>query len=155
MLLPIVLNTISPALLSSYKSELLSTNEKTKEFGLILTEKDTVEIITARNSALKSHGRVDLGIEVSLNLIESFYTSPFITGENYVDTLNELHEIFYYIKNETEDKLSDDKLIEIMTEYFENRCKGSLELLKGMLQAFAEDFRKNINELSFESEKMR
>ena len=39
-------------------------------------------------------------------------------------------EIFYYFKNETLDLIGDDELIELMRDYYENRCKGSLELLK-------------------------
>ena len=58
--------------------------------------------------------------------------------------INEMHEIFYHIKNETEDKIIDDSLIKLMREYFEGPCGGSSELLKGMLTTFAEDLLNSI-----------
>lgn len=40
-----------------------------------------------------------------------FSNSPFISQFNYVTTLNDLIETFYYFKNETLDEISDDELI--------------------------------------------
>jgi len=142
MLLPMVLNSVNPLLKETYMDELLKSNERTKEYGLVLTAEEAKKIIEARNNILHSYGRVELGNEVTKELIEKFYTSAFINDENYVSMLNEFHEIFYYLKNETEDKIADDKLIGIMKDYFENSCGGSVELLKSTLEVFAEDFRR-------------
>ena len=46
------------------------------------------------------------------------------------------------MKNETEDKIGDDALIRVIKDCFENSCGGSIEVLKGKLQIFADDFRK-------------
>jgi hypothetical protein len=46
------------------------------------------------------------------------------------------------MKNETEDRIGDDELVKMMKEYFETSCEGSLELLRGRLTEFAEDFRR-------------
>ncbi|WP_245632812.1 DUF6323 family protein [Alicyclobacillus kakegawensis] len=80
-------------------------------------------------------------MEATKELIEVFSASPCICQENYISTLNELHEIFYYLKNETEDKIGDFKLIAIMKHYFDNECAGSLKLLRNKLEEFAENFR--------------
>lgn len=142
MLLPMVLNSINPALRERYAGELLRLNEFTGEYGLLLSPEEAQGIIETRNAVLSSHGRVDLGIEVARELIKSFYSSSYINAGNYVSIINELQEIFYYMKNETEDLIADDRLIGIIRSYFENSCGGSIELLKGKLDEFAADFRR-------------
>jgi len=127
-----------------YIGELLEINKRTKEYGLVLTAEDAKGLIEVRNAALRNFGRVELGIDVTKRLIETFSTSSFINEENYVSTLNELQEIFYYLKNETEDRIADDKLIAIIKDHLENNCKGSVELLKSALEAYARDFRRNL-----------
>ncbi len=147
MLLPAVLNLINPLLKETYIDSILKCNEKTWECGLILTEEEAKTIIEVRNNVLNSYGRVDLGMDAALGLIESFHTSSFITCENYVTTLNELQEIFYHMKNETEDMIPDDKLIDTIKYYYENSCGGSIELLKSSLEVFTEDFRRKMQKI--------
>jgi hypothetical protein len=79
---------------------------------------------------------------VTKELIEIFSTSSFIQQDSYVDTLNELHELFYYIKNETEDRINDMKLLHRMKEVFEEDCEGSMDLLKSRLEEYSEKFRR-------------
>ncbi|GIP35361.1 DUF6323 family protein [Paenibacillus sp. J2TS4] len=124
--------------------EILELNEKTKEYGLVLTPEEVKHLIMARNQALSNYGRVELGIEVSKALIEEFASSPYIRDDNYASVLNELHEIFYYIKNETEDRIGDFKLIGIMRERFDHDCGGSIELLKSKLEEETENYRREI-----------
>ncbi|MFC7441115.1 DUF6323 family protein [Laceyella putida] len=135
-------------------SELLELNQKTKEYGLILTPDQVQNMMAVRNKVLHDYGRVELGIEVTKELIEVFCASPYINDANYASTLNELHEIFYYLRNETEDKIGDFKLIHIMKDYFDNDCAGSLELLKSKLEEFAENFRREalLSESLFEGD---
>ncbi len=123
-------------------NELLEMNQKTQAFGLTLTPAQIQQMITARNKVLRDYGRVELGFEVTKQLMELFCASPYINNENYATTLHELHEIFYYLRNETEDKIGDAKLIGLMKDYFDNECAGSLELLKSTLEEFAEQFRR-------------
>ncbi|MCL6625090.1 DUF6323 family protein [Alicyclobacillus shizuokensis] len=141
MLLSRFLNSMSIATQMPYVTELLSLNERTMAYNLQLTPRDIQDLMTARTQVLYSYGRVELGIEATKELIEVFSTSPYICQENYLSTLNELHEIFYYLKNETEDKIGDFKLIAMMKEYFDDECAGSLKLLRNNLEEFAENFR--------------
>jgi Family of unknown function (DUF6323) len=141
MFLPRMLSSIDSSIQENFVIELLEMNQKTKEYGLILTPEEIINMMDVRNQALHGYGRVELGIEVTKELVEVFCTSSYINDENYASTLNELHEIFYYLKNETEDKIGDFKLIHIMKDYFDNACGGSLELLKSKLEVFAENFR--------------
>lgn len=141
MILSRIFNSMSLAIQEQYMIELLELNEKTKTFGLTLAPDDIKQLMAARNQALHSYGRLELGIEATKEIIEVFSESPYIRQDHYASTLNELHEIFYYFKNETEDKIGDAKLIGIMKDYFDNECAGSLELLRSRLETFAADFR--------------
>lgn len=144
MLLPMVLNSVNITLKETYIHELQKSGEKLKKHGLVLTEEKISNIIETRSSTLYNLGRVELGIDVTREMIESFCSSSFINDENFVSTINELHEIFYYLKNETEDRIADDKIISIMKDAFENSCEGSIELMKGTLEAFGDDFRRGL-----------
>ncbi|MEN6463331.1 MAG: DUF6323 family protein [Syntrophomonas sp.] len=128
--------------------EVLKTNEESKKYGLVLTAEEANVIIETRNLAIKNYGRVELGIEVVKKIIAAFCTSPYINSQDYASTLNELIEIFYYMKNETEDRIGDDELIGIMKEYFNNSCSGSAELLRNReLPLFAINFRQQLNQV--------
>lgn len=137
-----VLNSSNPLLINKYAGDLLAINETTKQYGLILTEQDAKNIIEVRNSVLCSYGRVDLGIDVTKEIIKNLSVSSFINNENYIYSINELQELFYYMKNETEEKIPDDELITLIKDFYENTCWGSMEFMKGALTQYAEEFRR-------------
>lgn len=141
MFLPKILHSLDSSMLEKYTDEIVEVNQKAKEFGLVLTRDEIKNIIVSRNQVLHSYGRVELSVEVTKELAEVFCASPYVDDKNYVFTLYELQEIFYYLKNETEDKIGDSQLIGIMKDYFDDNCSGSLELLKSKLDEFAERFR--------------
>lgn len=114
-----------------YCRQLMELNETTLQKGLILSETEVRELIDTRNQSLADNSRIELGIGVLPKIIERFSDSSFIYQSNYADTMNELIEIFYYIKTEAFDKISDDDLIEAMWEFFEHTCYGSIELMTG------------------------
>jgi hypothetical protein len=124
-------------------NEILQTNHESQKYGLLLTYREAQELVRARDRAIRGHGRVDLGVEVVKKLIAAFSKSSYINNADFASTLNDLVEIFYYMKNETEDKMGDDDLIALMNEFFDNSSRGSLELLKNRdLTLFAQNFRK-------------
>lgn len=142
-------NSLNTSAQEQVMTELLELNEKTKEYGLVLTPQEIERMMAARSQILHGYGRVELSIQVTKELIESFSDSSFIQQESYADTLNELHEIFYYLKNETEDRISDRKLLYRMKEMFEDDCEGSLDLLTSRLEEYAEAFRRELQKLEF------
>lgn len=87
--------------------------------------------------------------------MQNLCKSPFINKESYLGVINELQEIFYYMKNETEDSIGDDEIIEMIDDLYNNSCGGSIELLKEKIQCFSQDVRcKNQQmELSLEEHK--
>lgn len=110
--------------------EITKYNEITSRHGLVLSLAEAKELVETRNETLKSYGRIELGCGIINKLIEAFCDSPYISQKDYSNILNELIETFYYFKNETLDQLSDDELIDLMKNNFNNGCHGSLELLQ-------------------------
>ncbi len=111
--------------------ELSECNEFTIEYGLQLSDTQIKAIVEKRFEALKNTGRVEFGRGVIKKLIAEFCDSPYITQENYEETISELQDSFYYFKNECMESLSDDELIACMKRYFDGVCQGSLEYLAG------------------------
>ncbi|WP_024833591.1 DUF6323 family protein [Ruminiclostridium josui] len=105
-------------------------NEFSSKFGLVLTNEQIRILLEERYTTLKKYGRVELGKGILEKLIFEFSDSPFIWQENYMDTLSELQDIFYYFKNESLDEFTDDELIRYMRKSFDNECQGSLEYLR-------------------------
>lgn len=111
-------------------SEILEINKITEQFGLVLTRQQAIDLVETRSCTLKDTGRIEFGSGVLDKIIKSFCDSPYISHYNYQEVLNELIEIFYYYKNETLDQMSDDDLIQLMKKHFNEKCAGSLDLLK-------------------------
>jgi len=115
--------------LQSAKQEIRQTNEKTQVYGLALTEENITELVELRGQALKNTGRVEFGGGILPKLMEAFCKSPYVDASNFVAVLADLQDAFYYFKNESEDRFSDDDLIEFMEKVFNGEAHGSTELL--------------------------
>ena len=118
--------------MSAARRELRECNAYSGRFGLTLRENEIAELAEGRAEALRASGRIEFGGGILPKLIRAFCGSPFIVQENYADVLSELQEIFYYFKNETRDRLTDDELIELMVKVFNGRAQGSAEYLAGL-----------------------
>lgn len=131
--------------------EIIALNEKTAEYGMVLTRKDVEEIVAARREALKNSGRVEIACDLAMKLIEAFYDSPYIEQSTYKNTINRLIDLFYEVKNETEDLISDGEAIAFMKKSFNGECNGSLELLAyKMLPEFAATIRREKGKSMFD-----
>lgn len=117
--------------MANVMNELEVCNNYSGRFGLVLSNKQMLRLTESRFMALKSTGRVEFGEGVLKKLVYAFCDSPYLTQENYEDTLSELQDIFYYFKNESMEALSDDELIEAMKSVFNGKAQGSLEYLAG------------------------
>lgn len=121
---------------------ILSCNEKTQQFGLSLTEDDVKELIVCQNHSLRKYGRVELGKSILEKIIFTFSDSTYISQSNYKAALEALQDIFYEFKNEAQDALTDDELLEFMNEQYNGVCDGDLDYLEGTcLPAFAQSIR--------------
>ena len=126
--------------------QILKTNETSKENGLTLTEEEAKALVAARGDTLREERRVEFGDSISPKLIRTFADSSFINQEDYAEIIARLQEIFFLYKNESMDMVSDDELLGIMKNAFENESGGDLEYLEGTaLEAFARTVRAGEN----------
>lgn len=121
----------SQALIEKTVNDILAQNDVSRCFGLELTEQQARAITESRNKALRDTGRIETSGEVITRIIYAFCDSPYVSKDTYEQTLKELIELFYVFKNETDDKISDEALIDFMKKSFDGDCFGSLELLAG------------------------
>lgn len=126
-----IMNAFSSLIQKQAVDEIEKCNDFTARFGLTLSYQNAIELVEMRTLSLKRYGRVEFGGGVINKIIKEFCDSPYISMNNYVETLLELIEIFYFYKNETLDLISDDELIKFMKNSFDGKCQGSLELLSG------------------------
>lgn len=140
MISPIILSSINRNLKEIERNELLETNIESRAYGLALSESDVKDIITSRNDTLKGYGRIELDIKVTKQLIENIYTSQYTNVDNYLETINDMQEIFYYLKNETDDNICDDEIIEILDELYE-KFVGNIDNVRGEADEFAKKFK--------------
>lgn len=110
---------------------------------VIISEEDACTLVEERNTILKEQERIEFGDSILPKLLFIFCDSPYIYQDNYLESIGRLQEIFYLYKNESMDDVSDDELLEIMKEYFDGECQGSLDYLEETcLEAFAREIRK-------------
>lgn len=117
-------------------------NQKTEKFGLTLTEQEAKELIVRRNESLKKYGRVEYGRGILDKIVYNFCDSQYVSQDNYLAVLTRLQDIFYHFKNESQDKMTDDELLNFMRQQFESVCFGDLDYLEDTcLERFAKAVR--------------
>ena len=107
--------------------ELLALNDITWERGLTLTEEEARELSETRTRALQENDRIEFGAEVMRKIMDRFADSRYLDKGSWADVLNEITYYFYFIKAETEDRISDTALVEEMFIRFELYCRGSMD----------------------------
>ena len=113
-------------------NDILALNGELAENGLFLTPVQAAELADTRSRALIDNERVELaGGGAVIKIIRKFSTSAYVDSSNFASLMNDLTEIFYYVKTETMDKVNDELLIDTMFEFFENLCNGDVSLLGG------------------------
>lgn len=122
--------------------QVLETNCYTQKYGLVLRKEDAALLAQERANVLKAERRVEFGPSIMPKIIYMFCDSSYVDQDNYCDSLARLQEIFYQYKNEMEDEITDDELLEFMREQFENVCYGDFGYLEGTcLDIFAQAIR--------------
>lgn len=130
-------------------AEVKKCNDFTSKYGLQLSDQEIHLLDEKRKEALERNGRIEFRGGVLQKLVIEFADSPFIFKDNYVSTLEELQECFYYFKNESLEDITDDELIKLMKEHFDHRCQGSLEFLRStVLENICRDARYKTKEYS-------
>lgn len=121
----------SPDRTKALAGRILECNRHTAQYGLDLSPGQAMALAETRENALRRSGRIEFGEGITEKLIMTFCDSPYISQDDYEATLHELTVIFYDMKNETWDAVSDDELLGSMREAFDVYCHGSADLLAG------------------------
>lgn len=111
------------------KNNIIVLNDKTKEFGLTLTEEQIENLIDIRKYALADNSLLELGSNILEDIILEFYTSPYISKIDYDETLYELVNIYYTLRELFNYHIPDAYIIKLMHEHFDDDAYGSTELL--------------------------
>ena len=123
--------TLENFALQPVDDKILALNEVSREYGLMLTPEDAKELSEIRERSLKDNERLEIGLGAMEGIIRRFSKSSFINQENYAYVIAEVTDLFYYIKTETDDRISDNELLDELYLRFEQRCRGSVDLLLG------------------------
>jgi len=131
MFSPAVFQSLDRVLKENRIHELMVYNDFLKKHGLVLKASDAEEIIAARSIVLENQGRIELDMNVSKMLINRIAMSSYVHQDNYVETVNEMYEIFHYIKNASSDLVSDEEVIDAIMVYYDKVCGGSTDFVMG------------------------
>ncbi|MEA4932051.1 MAG: DUF6323 family protein [Lawsonibacter sp.] len=125
---------LTPLSLQKKQTEaaLVQCNQLTQKVGLLLSDTQIQTLAEQRIQALAHTERIEFGPGILQPLIYCFYDSPYLTQANYEETIVELQTLFYTLKNETKDRLSDDELLGVMKTIFDGKAQGSVEYLSGV-----------------------
>lgn len=116
----------------SAKTDLAACNARGERYGLVLTEEQMGGLARRRVDALRATGRVEFGRGVLLELVSAFCDSPYLSQEAYEETLAELQDAFYRLKEESNEQLPDQELIDAMRYAFDNEAHGSTDYVGDM-----------------------
>ena len=111
-------------------TQVLETNKFTEKYGLALSKEDAEILAEERVHTLQNEQLVEFGQGILPKIIYTFCDSPYIMQENDCESLIRLQEIFYLYKNEMQDEITDDELLEFMQEQFETVCCGDFDYLE-------------------------
>ncbi len=123
--------SLNKASILKQKADILNLNEKSMEYALSLSEKDAEMLIQVGKDTISIQSRIEFGKSATIKIIEKFMKSSYISQADYADTIAGLIDIFYEAKEESLDVLTDDEVIDIMYNFFENESGGSLDVLQG------------------------
>lgn len=96
---------------------------------IIITEETALSLIEHKNDILKQTGRIELSFSALNLIVKTFINSAYIDQHSFKETIYVITEIFYTLKNDTDDMVNDKTLIKLLFDLFENSCKGEIELM--------------------------
>lgn len=107
-------------------------NALTERYGLTLTGAQMERLAAGRSRALRAAGRVEFGPGILPKLVLAFRDSPYLEQRCYEETLAELQDLFYQLKNQCGEGLTDDELVTAMKLLHDGPGGGDLDFLAGV-----------------------
>lgn len=131
-------NLILPEVEKSEIGHTLACNDKTSRYQLHLTSGDVQELIVSRREKLRELELVELKEGILPQLVESFADSPYLFQDSYVNDLDSLQYLFYRFKGDR----TDEEMLELMRNAYDNICQGSMNLLVQHLEGLEQEAQK-------------
>ena len=133
-------------------SQLMALNEEISEHGIVLSEADCKDIAEFRHDALMESDRVEVGLGIAGRIVREFAESGYVDQKNFRQVVEDLLECFYTLKNETEDKATDDQVMEFLHYLFEVAVGGDTSRLyeAEAMDAFVSQMRGDLRFKEFE-----
>ena len=117
---------------TALSQELARCNELSETYGLRLNDEQVRSLLLAREQSLRDTGRMEPGAGVLPRIIYAFCDSPYLDRHTYAQTLASLQDLFYALKSEVENAMTDGELIEALACVYNGRAQGSLEYLENL-----------------------
>ena len=132
--------------------QLMALNEEISEHGIVLSEADCKDIAEFRHDALMESDRVEVGLGIAGRIVREFAESGYVDQKNFRQVVEDLLECFYTLKNETEDKATDDQVMEFLHYLFEVAVGGDTSRLyeAEAMDAFVSQMRGDLRFKEFE-----
>jgi hypothetical protein len=135
-----VINIMNNGLNVALQNDLLQSNNESFEYGLMLSREDVEVIVEWRDASLKHMGRIDLGIDITKKMVEFIYKSQYTNREDYLEAVVDIQDLFYYLKNETLDLISDDDAIDLLSDMYEKFC-GTIRNIQSEVEEYSKNFK--------------
>lgn len=100
---------------------LAAINEGLFEAGLAITQEDALTLAERRAESLAESERVEFGAPTVIAIAEAVATSPFLEQGNIAETLAELQDAFYMLRNELPADVPDDEIVEALRNCLDER----------------------------------
>ena len=110
-------------------NEVKELNKETIKYGLVLSDFEIRDLVNNKNNVLKSVGRIEMDKSAVTLIISEFCKSSYISSEEWAGVVKEIITLFYNVRNEISDNVSDFDLVKFMYNIFENKVHGVVELL--------------------------
>lgn len=115
--------------LAAASRALESCNPVLERHGLSLTATDIRVLVASRAEALHAAGRIEFGGGILEDLVLAFAGSPYVSQDTLTETVIEMQELFYEVRNEMLEQIPDDDLIARMRSLFDEFAAGDTSLL--------------------------
>lgn len=130
-------NLIIPEVEQKEIKHVLACNDITYNYCITLKEEEVKQLIISRRDCLKELEIIEFNEGILKRLIEVFADSPYLFQDSYADTLDFLQFVFYRFK-----RGSDEDMLELMKNAYDNICQGSPELMIQYFEKLEEEDRK-------------
>lgn len=124
--------------------KIMKCNNVSNQYGLVLKKSEVLQIIETQEASLKELERVEFGGDIIEQIIYVFCDSQFISKYEYGESINRIVEIFYCYREELDERMSDEEIIDYMKRAFNGPCQGSYDSLEdGLLWSITNALEEN------------